>query len=117
MSKAQVGISWLTVEELYDVSEVHIVRQDYVSIVFKQRQCQEQNKVTRCDVLSRPYAFPHREDISVEKFTLKVQEKPTIAEVEVSEVSVGVHQVVHFRIEDLNERAHVGKVHVLYSDE
>lgn len=47
-----------TVEELDDVSEVHVVLQDDVPVDLHQRQGNEEDKVTRRDTLGRPDGFP-----------------------------------------------------------
>lgn len=47
-----------TIEELNNVSEVHVVLQDDVPVDLHQRQGNEEDKVTRRDVLGCPDGFP-----------------------------------------------------------
>ena len=54
-----------TIEELDDVSEVHVVLQDDVPVDLHQRQSNEEDKVTRGSILSRPDGFPDREHVLV----------------------------------------------------
>lgn len=105
-------LTFITVEELYDVGEIHAVRENDVAIVFQQRQRQEQHEVTGRHMLRRPNAFPDGKYVSVQQLALEVQQEPSVTEVEVRVVAVGMHQVVHLGIQDLNQRAHVSKVHV-----
>lgn len=47
-----------TIEEFNDVSEVHVVLQDDVPVDLHQSQGNEEDKVTRGDILSCPDGFP-----------------------------------------------------------
>ena len=61
-------IAWeLTVKELDDVGEVHVVVQDDVSVELHEGQCQEEHKVAGADVLRRPDCLPHREHVRVQQ--------------------------------------------------
>lgn len=55
----------VTVEELDDVGEVHVVLQDDVPVDFHQRQGDEEDKVTGRDALGRPDGFPHGKHVVV----------------------------------------------------
>lgn len=55
----------LTVEELDDVCEVHVVLQDDVPVDFHQRQGNEEDKVTGRDALGCPDGFPDGKHIVV----------------------------------------------------
>lgn len=115
----------LTIKELDDVRKVHVILQDDVSVSLDQRKSNEEHKVFGGRVLGRPDGFPQGEHIVVhhlcrEKGTtkvrqvaflfyfllhspsrltsLKVQQEPAIAEVEVSVVSVLLHQLKQLRV-------------------
>lgn len=60
--------AYLTIEELNDVREVHVVFQDNVPIHLHQRQSNEEHKVFRGGVLSCPDRFPQGEDVIVHHF-------------------------------------------------
>lgn len=47
-----------TIEELNDISEVHVVLQDDVPVDLHQCQGNKEDKVTRGDILGGPYGFP-----------------------------------------------------------
>lgn len=77
-------MSDLTVEELNDVSEVHVVLQDDVPVDLHQRQGDEEDEVTGRDTLGSPDGFPdckhivihqlwktHREHFLSGQFVLK----------------------------------------------
>lgn len=64
------------------------------------------------DPLGGPDHLPSGEHIRIHQLPLEVQEEPPVTKVEVGVVAVGVHQLVHLRVEDLYERPHVGKVAV-----
>jgi hypothetical protein len=104
--------SALTIKELDDVSKVHAVRENDVAVVFEQSKCQKQHKVARRHVLGTPDALPHSKHVGIQQLALEIQQEPPVAEVKVRVVTVSVHQVVHLRVENLNQRAHVRKVHV-----
>jgi hypothetical protein len=63
-------------------------------------------------VLGRPDHLPGGVDVGVDELALEVEQEPPVAEVEVGVVAVRVHQLVHLRVEDLDEGAHVGEVAV-----
>lgn len=54
-----------TIEELNDVGEVHVVLQDDVSVHLHQRQGDEEDKVTRGDMLGCPDGFPDCEHVII----------------------------------------------------
>lgn len=54
-------------------------------------------------MLGRPDHLPGGEDVVVDELPLEVQQEPSVAEVEVRVVAVRVHQIVHLRVEDLDE--------------
>lgn len=54
-----------TIEELNDVCEVHVVLQDDVPVHLHQRQGDEEDKVTRGDVLGCPDGFPDCEHVII----------------------------------------------------
>lgn len=56
-------------------------------------------------MFSSPYTFPCSKYIRIDQFTFEIQQKPTIAKIEMCIVTVGVHQIVHFRIQYLNQRS------------
>ena len=62
--------------------------------------------------LTGPNHFPHFEHIVIAEFSFEVKQKPAIAKVKVGVVTIRMHQFKQFRIEDLNQRPHVGKVRV-----
>lgn len=102
----------LTVEKLYDVSKIHTIRQNNIPIGFEERQRQKEDEMAGGDVLGGPNRLPSRIDVRVDQFPLEVQEEPAVAEVKVGVVPVGVHELVHFRVQDLYERSHVGEMAV-----
>ena len=55
----------ITVEELDDVGEVHVVVDDDVTVVLDQRECDEEHKVGGAYVLRRPDELPHAEHVVV----------------------------------------------------
>lgn len=57
----------LTIEELNDVSEVHVVLQDDVPVDLHQGQGNEEDKVTRRDTLGCPDGFPDCKYIIIHK--------------------------------------------------
>ena len=57
--------SFITIEELDDVCEVHVVLQNDVSVDLHQREGDEQPKMAGGDVLGSPDGLPHREHIIV----------------------------------------------------
>lgn len=126
--------AYLTIKELNDVREVHVVFQDNVSIHLHKRQSNKEHKVFRGGVLGRPDRFPQGEDVVVHHFCQKtkqkkarifsvwlkraceikhlemaefpitsfeVKQKPAIAEVEVSVVSILLHQLKQLRVQNL----------------
>lgn len=92
-----------TIEELDDIGEVHAVRENDVAIGLQQGKGQEEYEVAGGDVLGRPDHLPRGEDVVVDELPLEVQQEPSVAEVEVRVVAVRVHQIVHLRVEDLDE--------------
>lgn len=57
----------LTIEELNDVSEVHVVLQDDVPVELHKCQGNEEDKVTRRDTLGCPDGFPDCKYIIIHK--------------------------------------------------
>ena len=57
----------LTIKELDDVGEVHVVVQDDVPVVLHQGQGQEEHKVAGADVLGCPDRLPHAEHVWVQQ--------------------------------------------------
>lgn len=64
------------VEKFDDVSEVHISVQNDISIIFHQSHGHKEVKVDRGHLSGSPDCFPNQKDITVSKFSLKVQQKP-----------------------------------------
>lgn len=94
----------LTVEEFDDIGKVHSVDDNDIPVSLQQSQRQEQHKVSTGHMFGCPDALPRLKDIVVEHLSLKVQQKPPVAEVKVRVVPVRVHQVIHLRVQDLNQR-------------
>ena len=57
--------STLTIKELDDFREVHVVIDDDFPIVLHQRKSNEENEMRRTEVLCYPDRLPHAEDIFV----------------------------------------------------
>lgn len=57
----------LTIEELDDVSKVHVVVHDDLTVHGDQSQGQEEDKVLRGDPGGHPDHFPHRKHILIQK--------------------------------------------------
>lgn len=93
----------LTVKELDDVCKVHPVHDNDIPVSLQQGQRQEQHKLTTGHVLGRPNALPRRKDVRIDHLPLKVQQEPTVAKVKVCVVAVRVHQVVHLRVQNLDQ--------------
>ena len=55
----------LTIEELNDVGEVHVVFDDDFPVLLKEGQREEGNELVRSDVVGSPDAFPHGKYIVV----------------------------------------------------
>ena len=64
----------------------------------------------RADVLSCPNRLPYAERVVVDEFALKVEQEPAVREVEVRVVATVMHVFEKVRVDDLNERSHVGEV-------
>lgn len=54
------------------------------------------------DVLRRPDTLPGGVDVRVNQLPFEIQQEPTVTEVEMRVVTARVHQLVHFRICNLN---------------
>lgn len=67
MDNVSCKASRFTVEELDDVSEVHVVLQDDVPVDLHQRQSNEEHEVTGRDALGGPDSFPHCKHVIVHK--------------------------------------------------
>lgn len=94
----------LTVEELNYICEVHRVAEDDVPVGLDQSQSQEEAKLLRGDVLRSPDRLPRDENVVVQKLSLEVQQEPAVAKVKVRVVAVLVHQLEHFRVQNLDQR-------------
>lgn len=65
MANIYLEAALVTIEELDDVREVHVVLQDDVPVDFHQRQGDEEDKVTGRDALGCPDGFPDGKHIVV----------------------------------------------------
>ena len=57
----------LTVKELDDICEVHVIIDDDLSVILDERESDEENEVRRADVLSNPDALPHQKHVLVQQ--------------------------------------------------
>lgn len=64
----------LTIKELDDVREVHVVFQDDVSVHLHECESNEEHKVVRGRVLGCPDGFPHGVHVIVHHFCTEVEE-------------------------------------------
>lgn len=118
-----------TVEELDDVREIHAIVEDDVTVGFQHCQGDEQNEATRDRAPSGSNHFPDHEDVIIDVFyavssvkswgmaderltSFEIQQKPSVAEVEMREITGSMDVFVQFEIEDLKKRAHVTEVFV-----
>lgn len=62
-----------TVEELYDISEVHVVLQDDIPVDLHQCQSNKEDKVTRRDILGCPDGFPDCKHIIIHQLWKKTK--------------------------------------------
>ncbi len=76
-SAAQRLVSRLTVEELDDVGEVHVVLQDDVAVQLHQRQRDEQHEVLRGGEPRGPDGLPQREHVVIHHFWNNSTQSPT----------------------------------------
>lgn len=122
----RVNLESLTIKKLDDVSEIHVVFQDDISVHFHEGQSNKEHKVFRGSVLSCPDGFPQGEDVVIDHLcqndnstirscsttgrfvthsgpstSFKVEQEPPVAEVEVGVVSVLLHQLKQLRIQNL----------------
>lgn len=72
-------MSDLTVEELNDVSEVHVVLQDDVPVDLHQRQGDEEDEVTGRDTLGSPDGFPDCKHIIIHQLWKTHQDASSVA--------------------------------------
>ena len=79
-------------------------------VVLDERQRNEKNETGRRNRFGGPDSLPNREDVIVDKFALEVQEKPSVAKVEVRVIAVLVHQFEHLCVQYLDQRSHIGEV-------
>lgn len=119
--------SLLTVEELDDVSEVHVVVDDDLTINCDQSQGKKEDKVPRGNPGRNPDHLPDGEHVLIQELcartdrttsahfssykppvevgawftSLEVQQEPAVAEVEVGVVSVLLHQFKQLRVQNL----------------
>ena len=65
----------LTIEELDDVGEVHVVVQDDIAIVLHQSEGDKQHHLTGGTVLGRPDGLPYGKGVVIHQFCMYKTEK------------------------------------------
>lgn len=121
----------LTIEELDDVSEVHVVVDDDLTVNCNQSQGKKEDKVPWGNSGRHPDHLPDGEHILVQELctrtdsstsahfstykpevevgvwftSLEVQQEPAVTEVEMSVVAVLLHQFEQLRVQNLTSEA------------
>lgn len=127
MAKKAFPQAPLTVEELDDVSEVHVIVDDDFTVNCNQSQGKKEDKVPRGNPGCHPYYLPDGKHVLVQELcahthsrtsahfstykpevevdvwltSLEVQQEPAVTEVEMSVVSVLLHQFEQLRVQNL----------------
>lgn len=82
--KCDLQLQGFTIEELNDVSEVHVILQDDVPVHLHQCQCNEEHEVTGRDMLCCPDGFPDCKHVIIHQLceTKQINKKLTCISVQ-----------------------------------